>query len=759
MIELVENKNHNVIKRSGNMERYRPDKMYNVLMWACDDNETLAKELLKSIDIKVYDKISIARLFDEVIGAAADKINEMFPVWDTVAKKLLVQKIYKEVWEIKRSEYPAYIDVLRKGIQYGVYNKAIIDTFSEEELIQLNDFINPEKDFKFTFGGLNLFMQKYTKKYTKKRHLELPQHAMLRVAIQLHYNDHPSTRMQNIKMKYDLISNHIIVIPTPLYLNAMAMVFNPTSCVLIQPDDDAESINETSRSMAIYSKNGSGLGVDITRIRATGSTIGKSGTSSGPVPFIQLYEKIVQSFNQQSARVGAAAIYYPWWHKDSPEIIMLKDAGGQDSERARALKYGIKWNRYFTMMVLLDQEVYLFDPKDTPDLIEATGDEFNRLYKMYKERADKRSISVRKIKARELAFMYLKVYGETGNNYWMSSDNANKFKVAAGHINMSNLCTEILLATAPLKMKSSNLIEDKSTSEYIEKREYSGEIGICNLTNINIIAWDNMTPNEKDAAAYSILLGMDNAIETSTYPVKAGETFNKKHRALGIGLTNYHNWLAQNKIKLSSDEAKKLTHEITESIAFYLTKNSIELAKERGRYDYFEGSLWSRGIFQHELYNDHFSKIYRSDLNFKNKMPWDDLRSDMIKYGVRFENLMAVAPGACQVKENKIRTGKGIQTIEDILIDQNIDYKNIEENEKIGWYDFENPISIPTRFGAKESKKIWFNGHKPVYEIEFEDGKIYKFTGNHQLLVNRNDEKLWVRVDEIQEGDDIVEMD
>jgi len=644
MIELVEGRKHQVIKRNNSTEEYNPEKIYKVLLWACDNNKILAKELLRDIDIKVFDKISIQKLFDEVIETSANKISEMFPIWDQVAKKLFIQKIYKEVWGIKRSEYPHYNEVLKKGMQYGVYNKDILNGFSEEEIEEINAMIVPERDFDFTFGGLNLFMQKYAKKYTKKKHLELPQHAMMRVAIQLHYTD--KNRLETIKRKYDLISTHAIVIPTPLYLNALADVFNPTSCVLSQPDDDSESIAEVARSMAMYSKNGSGLGVDVTRFRSLNSLIGKDGVSSGPIPFIQLYEKVVQAWNQKSARVGAAAVYYPWWHKDSPEMIMLKDAGGQDSERARALKYAIKWNKYFSKALLKDEEVYLFDPKEVPELIEASNEDFERIYLMYKERADKRSIQVRKIKAKELAFLYLKVYGETGNNYWMSVDNANKFKVASGFINMSNLCTEILLATKPIEVRNNKFIKDEETQDYIESREFDGEIGICNLTNINVVAWDQMTEEEKDQTAYSILLGMDNAIETSTYPVKAGERFNKLHRALGIGLTNYQNYLALNKVKMSSEEAKKLTHEITESIAFYLTKNSIELAKERGRYHYFEGSLWSKGKFQFELYEDHFKEIDRDDLNYQYNYNWDSLRSDMVRYGVRFENLMAVAPGA-----------------------------------------------------------------------------------------------------------------
>jgi ribonucleotide reductase alpha subunit len=376
---------------------------------------------------------------------------------------------------------------------------------------------------------------------------------------------------------------------------------------------------------------------------------------------------------------------------------------------------------------------------------------------MHVEKADKNAIKKRKFSARELVFLYLKVYAETGNCYWLSSDNANRFKVASGHINMSNLCCEILLSTKPLKLLRSDTQTDLNSKNVIEKRDYDGEIGICNLTNINLVAWDSLSEEDKNKLAYSILVGMDNAIENGSYPVKAGEKFNRLHRALGIGITNYQNWLALQGIKLSDEEALEKTHEIMESISFYLTKNSIELAKERGRYHYFEGSLWSKGKFQHELYKEHFDNV-APELNFNYKYDWDSLREDMMKYGVRFENLMATAPGACQVKENKILTDKGSESIREIMERSGINYQPIEQAEGIGWYKFKEPVVVKTRFGEKKSNRIFYNGKKPVYQIEFEDGNTYKFTGNHTLLIKRDGEEMWVRVDELQENDDVVSI-
>jgi len=695
-ITLVKNKKHIVIKRDGREEEYNEEKMRKVLEWACDNREWMVKEVLNDVQIKIYDRIHISKLFDEVINTVANKISLLYPMWDEVAKKLLIQKYYKEVWGIKRNEYPNYKEVVKKALKYGVYKKEIIDSFTKEELKELGDYIKPERDFLFTFGGLELFMTKYAKKYTKNKILELPQHTYMRVAIQLHYKDRD--RIKRIKEKYDMLSLHKIAPATPIMLNSLSDVFNATSCVLIQVDDDSESIMETARSMGIYSKNASGLGVDISRIRALGSSIGKDGVSSGTIPFIKIFESVVSAFNQKSSRPGSAAIYYPFWHLDSERITLLKDAGGNEDERARKLKYAIKWNKIFTNAIKKNEDIYLFDPKDTPELLESYGEDFEKWYKLYSE---KQGIKKKKIKARDLAYLVAKIRSETGNLYWFSVDNANKFRVTKDFINQGNLCcSEVLLPTKPLKLKEIKFIRDEETKEVKEVREYDGEIGICNLTSINLLAWDKMNEKEKDKFVYSLLLGMDNAIEYADYPVKAGERFNKLHRAIGIGITNYHNWLASQKIKSSEEKAKEVTHYIMEDIYYYLVKNSIELAKQRGKYYYFEGSLWSKGKFGWELYEEHFKEIEKElgiKLNYSIKHNWEELREEMVKYGVRFELLMSIPPGA--TSSLVLNFTEGIEPIRELKIMKEGTYTlpfivpNLQKNRMY----YEKAWEIPTK--------------------------------------------------------------
>ena len=650
-IRLIKGRKHQVIKRDGRLEEFNWEKLYRVLLWAVthktgireEGADPFIREILEGVNLRIYDKIPIQRLFDEVIDVTANLISELYPVYDKIARNLYVQKIYKESWRIKRDRYPHYREVLKKGVESGIYRREIVEQFSEEEIEFLNSILKPERDFLFTFGGLNLFMQKYAARLPDGTLFELPQHTYLRVAIQLHHRD--QNRLEKIKEKYDILSLHQVAIATPFMLNSLKETFNPTSCVLIQVDDDSESIMETARSMAIYSKHGSGLGVDISRIRAVGSKIGKEGVSSGVVPFVKIFEATINAFNQLSKRPGSCAIYYPFWHYEAPRITMLKDAGGNDDERARKLKYAVKWHRLFTDALLKDKEIYLFDPKETPKLLETYGREFEKWYHHY---ARKKGIRKKKIKARELAFLIAKVRSETGNLYWFSVDNANQFRMSRDFINQGNLCcAEVMLPTKPLRLESSRL--EKRGDRLEEVREYSGEIGICNLTSINLLQWERMGPAEKERFAYNLLLGMDNAIEFGDYPVKAGERFNKLHRAIGIGITNYHNWMASHQIKLSEPEALQATHQIMEDVYYYLVKGAIQLAKERGRYAYFEGSRWEEGVFHWELYEDHFSKVEKRlgvKLNYPIRHDWEELRRELKKYGTRFEFLTSIPPGA-----------------------------------------------------------------------------------------------------------------
>jgi len=636
MIELVEGRRHNVIKRDGNIEKYDPDKMFRVLMWACDGKAVLASELLKDIDIKVFDKISINKLFDEVIETAANKISDMFPVWDSVARNLFLQKIYKEVWGIKRNEYPDYGDVLKKGVQYGIYDREVIESFSEREIKEIGNYIRPSRDFNLSYLGLRVFMDKYSMHYTTTKNLELPQHGFMRLALYAFWKEDKSIRLELIKKRYDHMSQLIYSEATPKWLNSLTPNAQMASCVVTKLPDDSWGINKTMSNLGLFSKYGGGLATDVSSLRATGSKIRKAGESSGPIPFIRMIESVVSAYNQLGKRNGACAVYFPWWHFDAPEMIELKEEGGTEDRRARKLQYGVKWNKLFTERITNNEEITLFDPKDTPELLETWGEEFEKWYLYYEE---KKGIKKKRMPALDLAYQIAKHRIETGNIYLFFEENVQSQNNFDLKINSSNLCNEIFLPTIEPKLKKAELNQNIMSKdiELIEKTE-PGQIALCNLSSINLMAWDNLRPEEKDEVAYNLLRASDNLLDYAYYPALEGGLFNERFRAIGVGITNLAQILAVKGYSWGSEEALKFMHKIMEDIYWYLMNASINLAKERGRFDEFQNTKYAQGLFSFDLYKGPFDY----DLEYD----WNGLRKDLVSCGTRFSTVMAIAPTA-----------------------------------------------------------------------------------------------------------------
>lgn len=282
---------------------------------------------------------------------------------------------------------------------------------------------------------------------------------------------------------------------------------------------------------------------------------------------------------------------------------------------------------------------------------------------------------------------------------------------------------------------------------------FSGDIALCNLASINLMAWTKLSsPEEKYKFMYLLVRSADNAIDNSFYINPLGKKHSENHRNLGIGTSNYANFLASNRALWNSATARKLTHELYEELSFYAIKSSIQLAKEKSRCPVFNDTKWAQGLFPHEL-----SKLGKSDshLNYPLLMDWESLRPDLLKYGIRNSRLLAIAPTACQTKDGQIQTSEGIKSLELIMDEQHIDHKAIEESEEQGWFEFEKPIAIPTQNGTRYVNRIWYNGKQPTRTIEFEDGNSYTFTLNHKLMLT---DGTWKEVGAITETDQIKQI-
>ena len=639
-----------VIKRDGRKQSYDPAKMRNACMWACDGKDFMADELIRDTEIKLHKEIHIKDMFQQLIITAVNKISMLQPMWEDVAAKLELMKIYKETMNIsKGEEYPHLKDVLTKGLEHKIYDRKTISKFTADEIEQINAAIVPDRDQIFNYKGLVTFFDKYCLNYTKTKKLELPQHAYMRVAMALMVDEHD--KVKRVIEEYNELSQHNFTRATPIMLNALTPGQQLSSCVLNTLDDDSHSILDTGKNLGIYSKFKGGTALDISAMRAKGGYIeGTQGYSSGPVPFMKFYESIMKAWNQGGKRPGALAIYFNWWHLDVNDILSLKSNGGTDENRARGLQYAIKLNQHFIDAVIEDKEVTLFDPKDTPDLIGKFGNEFVQLYKMYEHKSTVRKKSV---KARELWEKLFKERSETGNIYLFHEENVNETTMLNRYIGSSNLCTEIVLPSRASKSLGEELVTMEDTEKRIIKRYTAGEIALCNLSSVNAEKWHYMTEEQKWQTVRTMVRGLDNTVDVANYPVKEGKNSNLMYRYLGIGILNQTNYLALKKIVIDTQESAEEQDALWDELSYMIISVSCELAIEKGKFEKFYETEWSKGILPIHKANKNAFKLTKREIDWKK---WNDLAERVKTFGIRNAQLMAIAPTAT--------SGKAVNSIE-----------------------------------------------------------------------------------------------
>lgn len=639
-----------VIKRDGRKQSYDPAKMRNACMWACDGKDFMADELIRDTEIKLHKEIHIKDMFQQLIITAVNKISMLQPMWEDVAAKLELMKIYKETMNIsKGEEYPHLKDVLTKGLEHKIYDRKTISKFTADEIEQINAAIVPDRDQIFNYKGLVTFFDKYCLNYTKTKKLELPQHAYMRVAMALMADEHD--KVKRVIEEYNELSQHNFTRATPIMLNALTPGQQLSSCVLNTLDDDSHSILDTGKNLGIYSKFKGGTALDISAMRAKGGYIeGTQGYSSGPVPFMKFYESIMKAWNQGGKRPGALAIYFNWWHLDVNDILSLKSNGGTDENRARGLQYAIKLNQHFIDAVIEDKEVTLFDPKDTPDLIGKFGNEFVQLYKMYEHKSTVRKKSV---KARELWEKLFKERSETGNIYLFHEENVNETTMLNRYIGSSNLCTEIVLPSRASKALGEELVTMEDTEKRIIKRYTAGEIALCNLSSVNAEKWHYMTEEQKWQTVRTMVRGLDNTVDVANYPVKEGKNSNLMYRYLGIGILNQTNYLALKKIIIDTQESAEEQDALWDELSYMIISVSCELAIEKGKFEKFYETEWSKGILPIHKANKNAFKLTKREIDWKK---WNDLAERVKTFGIRNAQLMAIAPTAT--------SGKAVNSIE-----------------------------------------------------------------------------------------------
>lgn len=426
-----------ILKRNGTKENYSYEKMKKFLLRICDNKEHIVDNIINKTVVKLNkDEIKIQDLVELILKTCLSEVSMLYPIYDEIAAKLYITKIRKNI--TNTYDYPDLKDTLQQGLKAKVYSQEWIDTYSDEDIEYFNSIINPDNDLLFnSYKAIKIFHDKYCIKKTRTITLELPQHAYMRVAMFLNYKEPFFVRREFVRDTYEMISKHLVTMATPIMINSGTVNPQMSSCVLSKTNDDSRSILKAISNIAIYSKYKGGTALDVSNIRSTGSQIGESGVSSGPIPFIKLVNETICAWNQGSTRKGACAVYYPIFHMDIQSLLPLKDNAGTETTRARDLMYAVKIDDVFVERWNNNEDYTLFDPKDVPLLLTTYGDEFKEAYNKYENMT---SIRKKKINSRQLFDLVLKYRIETGNVYIFFSDNVNKQNLLNDHISCSNLC-------------------------------------------------------------------------------------------------------------------------------------------------------------------------------------------------------------------------------------------------------------------------------------------------------------------------------
>jgi len=621
-----ESKQHtpvNVIKRDGKTEKLDINKIHKVLSWATEGLKNVSvSDIEVNAKLQLKDGIKTTDIHKVLVESAVGLITAKNPNYQFVASRLLNYYIRKETFGAYSSkEMPHLKDVIKKNVSVGVYDKEILDSYTANEIDSINDYIHHERDFNFAFAGIQQMVDKYVLKDRVNNKLyETPQYAFMVIAMVVFAKYPKETRIDYIRRLYNQISLFKINLPTPILCGIRTPLRQYSSCTLIDIGDSLESIFASNTAVGYYTAKRAGIGLNIGRIRAIGSSIRNGEViHTGLIPYMKMFEATTKCTTQNGVRGGSSTTYYPFWHYEVEELLVLKNNKGNDENRIRKMDYGVQLCRLFYQRVRDDGVITLFSPSDVPGLYEAFGDnaKFEELYNKYEKDA---SVRNKKIKAREFISKLAQERLETGRIYVMNIDHCNSHSSFKDKIRMSNLCTEITLPTKPL-----NSIEDAD-----------GEIALCVLSAVNLGAIDTLDDLEETCEL--IVRTLDFVIEYQEYPVKAAEHMLGR-RSIGVGFTNLAYYLAKNKVGYDKTSLP-LVNKTAEAFQYYLLKASVKLAKEFGPCKYFDKTKYSEGILPIDTYCKNVDKIMPHTLHHD----WEALRKDILQYGLRNSTLSTQMP-------------------------------------------------------------------------------------------------------------------
>ena len=618
-----------VINRAGIKENLDIIKIREKLIRACEGLEVNMVELESYIDSIYQENITTKKIQESLINQAVAMTSFEESDWTYVAGRLLMMETEREVFHKRGFSYGEFYKTIRTLTERGIYDNRLQE-YTEDEIKELEKAIDISRDMMYDYAGANMFVNRYLLKY-KGNIYELPQEVFMCIAMLLAINE--EDRVLVAKRFYNALSLKKISLATPILANLRIPKGNLSSCFITAMDDNIESIFYNIDTIAKISKSGGGVGLNVSRIRAKDSMVnGYYNASGGVVPWIKIVNDTAVAVNQQGRRAGAVTVALDSWHLDIELFLELQTENGDQRGKAYDIYPQVVLSDLFMKRVENNLEWTLVDPYEVRikygvELCELYGEKFEEIYKALEKDT---SLKLKKvIKARELFKEIMKVQIETGMPYIFFKDRANlmNHNNHKGMIGKGNLCMESFSNFFPSKDFTEKVVEEKGV-----RSAKLGEVHTCNLVSLNLA---EIAREELENIVDTAVRMLDNTIDLTKTPIMESDKHNIAYRTIGVGTMGLADYLARE--FMIYDESLNDIDELFEEIALYSIKSSALLAKNRGQYPMFKGSMWDRGVF--------FQKNkYWYMKNSKYATKWNEVFELVAKYGMRNGELTAIAP-------------------------------------------------------------------------------------------------------------------
>lgn len=622
-----------VTKLDGRSEAFNADRINQAISRAAHglpDQSAMTSQVASEIELTLYDGITTSELDQAAINTAAQNIKED-PAYDIIAKRLLLKTIYKEVlgdFNDDQELNSRHKTHFKTYIETGIANKILDERLAKYDLELLSKTLDLSRDELFNYTGASTLIRRYLSKGPDQNLLETPQYCWMRVAMGLALNEAEPNKVA-IEF-YHKMSNLYYIPGGSTNINAGTVTPRLSNCYLMDMEDSIDHIGKTISDVMKLSKATGGIGLSVTKLRANGSPINTNNTfSSGPVPFLHIIDSTIRAISRAGKKMGALCFYMENWHLNFDEFIDLKQNAGDEYRRTRTANTAVYISDEFMKRLSNDDWWYLFDPKETPDLVELYGQAFSKRYQEYIQQAQSGQLrAYHKIKAREQWRTIIVNLQATSHPWitWKDAINNRALNHNTGTIYCSNLCTEITLP------------------------QNKDNVSVCNLASINLarhlnadneIDWPLLQDSTKVA-----IRQLDNLVDINEPPIPEAINFDRANRAVGLGIMGLSDILERLGHAYESAEAYQLVDKIMEFISYHAIDTSADLATEKGVYQNFAGSSWADGLVP----LDTVKKLEQArglsvNVNKESQLNWDLLRTK-VKAGMRNSTLMAIAPTA-----------------------------------------------------------------------------------------------------------------